>query len=94
MADQITLNMAGLVAISNAANEGLCRELAEKAKSAMEASAASFAQSGDYAASFSIDSEPRTGTDDFAHTYVRNTAPYALKVEAKHGTMARGLAAL
>ncbi len=87
----VKLNMPGLIAISNEVNGTVCRELAEKAKAAMESDARTFAVSGDYAESFEITSDQRTGADDFAHTYVYSTSPYALQVEARHGTMARGL---
>jgi len=89
VAADFKLNMGGLIAISNAANDGVCREVAEAAMANMVASAPK--DSGAYAGSFDIESESRTGVADFAHTRIRNSSPYALKVEAKHGTMARGL---
>ena len=90
MAD-FELNMATLISITNEVNEAVCRPLAEDAAGRARALAAEFAVSGDYDASIFTEVVPRTSIKGWARVTVGSSSPYALKVESRHGTLARAL---
>lgn len=88
MAD-FRLNMAELVAISNQVNDTTCKLIGAKVAARARGLAASIRDSGDYADSITVTSEPRAGVEDWAHTRVGATVPYAAKVESRHGILAK-----
>ena len=91
MAGTFELNMAELIDISNAVNEQVCKPLAEATAERARADAATFTESGDYAASIDVWSEPRTGVNDWARTCVGAKVPYGMQVESRHGVLAKAL---
>lgn len=82
-------NMAELVRIANVANEQLCKPLAEKV--AERARGRAPVATGDYKASIGVETEPRSGVDDWAHSYVVATDDKAMLVESRTGNLARAL---
>lgn len=89
MAADFRLNMAELIAISNAVNESECADVAEGIAARARSLAQSINVSGDYAASIHVESEPRSGVGDWAHQRVVADVPYAGKVESRHGILGR-----
>lgn len=88
MAD-FRLNFPGLIEIANEVNDTVCKQIAEQAAARARASAPR--DTGDYAGSIHVESDPRTGKDDFAHQYVVADDWKANIIEARTGTLARAL---
>ncbi|MCH9834277.1 hypothetical protein K0U83_01370 [bacterium] len=91
MAGTFELNMAELIDISNSVNEQVCKPLAEATAERARADAATFAVSGDYAASIGVWVEPRTGIKSWARSVVGARIGYGMQVESRHGTLAKAL---
>lgn len=90
MAD-FQLNMATLIEIANEVNERTCRPMAEATADRARAAAAEFAESGEYRDSIFVEVQPRTSVKGWARTIVGSSAPYAGRVESRHGTLSRAL---
>lgn len=75
---EVKMNMSGLVAISNAANEKIALPLAQRI--------ASRAGSG-----YRVQSTPRTGVVGWARTRVITDTPTAMAREVRTGALARAL---
>ena len=86
MAVQFKLNMATLVEIANAANAKICVPAANKV-----AAAARSPHHPELAEFIHVKVDPRSGAGDWAHARVVNGHPHALKIESKHGVLARAL---
>ena len=89
MARDFELNMAELIDISNAVNEAVCKPLAEQVAAKARASAP--VDSGAYRDSIHVVSDGRTGTKDWAHTYVVATDKKAGIIESRTGNLAKAL---
>lgn len=85
----VRLNIPGLIEIANDANEALCKPIAEQVAARARASAPR--DTGDYAESIHTETDPRTGQNDWAHTYVVADDKKALIIEARTGNLARAL---
>lgn len=94
MAADFRLNMATLIEIANEVNERTCRPMAEATADRARAAAAEFAESGEYRDSIFVEVQPRSavaGNHSWARTIVGSSAPYAGRVESRHGTLSRAL---
>lgn len=89
----VDLNMTGLVEISNAVNEKVCKPIAEQTLEEARALAEEFTRTGGYRNTLRVVTDARTGPDDWAHSRVVSGVWYGHLVEAKHGTLARALGA-
>ena len=89
MADDFKLNMGELIGIANSVNGSVCKPIADEIAAEARSLAASISISGDYAASIHVETDTRTGVDDWAHQRVVADSPYAGKVESRHGILGR-----
>jgi hypothetical protein len=87
----IDLNMAELIEISNEVNEKVCKPIAEQTLEEARALAEEFTVTGGYRDTLRVETDTRTGVDDWAHSRVVSGVRYGHIVEAKHGTLARAL---
>lgn len=90
MATDFRINMAELIAISNAVNEAVCKPIADDMAEEARSLAGAISDSGDYQASIHSEiRDDRDGVSDWAHCRVVADVPYAGKVESRHGILGR-----
>lgn len=87
--DRFEWNMAGLIELSNDVLEADCIPLAKKIADTARSTAP--VADGDYKGSIHIETDKRTGENDWAHAYVVADAPHAGYVEARTGNLLRAL---
>lgn len=87
--DRFEWNMAGLIELSNDVLEADCIPLANKIADTARSTAP--VADGDYKDSIHIETDKRTGENDWAHAYVVADAPHAGYVEARTGNLLRAL---
>ena len=88
--DRFEWNMAGLIELSHEVLEADCIPLAEKVAAAARESAP-VGETGDYRDGIHVQTDRRTGLNDWAHAYVVADAPHSGFVEARTGNLARAL---
>lgn len=86
MTVKLKLDMATLVEIANKANSAICVPAANKV-----AAAARSPHHPELAEFIHVKVDPRSGVGDWAHARVVNGHPHAMKIESKHGVLARAL---
>ena len=89
MAADFKLNMGELISIANSVNESVCKPIAEDIAAEARSLASGISVTGTYADSIHVETDPRTGVDDWAHSRVVASAPYAARVESRHGILGR-----
>ncbi len=87
--DDFKLNMNELIDIANRVNDEVCRPLGEEVADRARSLAEGIKVSGSYGESIGVFTDPRTGVEDWAHTRVGATVPYAAKVESRHGILGK-----
>lgn len=87
----VSLKMPELIEVSNLVNEKVCKPIGEETLAEAQALAEEFAVTGNYKNTLRLETDVRTGADDWAHTRVVSGAAYGMQVEARHGTLARAL---
>lgn len=85
----LRLNIPGLIAIANEVNEAVCKPIADDVAARAKASAKR--DTGDYAESIHVETDPRTGAADFAHQRVVASNWKASILEARNGTLSKAL---
>ncbi|HML52418.1 MAG TPA: HK97 gp10 family phage protein [Propionicimonas sp.] len=88
--DRFEWNMQGLIELSNDVLEADCIPLAKKIADTARSTAPT-GDTGDYKASIHVETDKRTGENDWAHAYVVADAPHAGYVEARTGNLLRAL---
>jgi len=98
--DRITIthfNEDEFIEISNRVNEQVCKPIAEAVADEARALADEFSDSGAYRDSIHVEVQSREaykGNHSWARSKVVADVDHALKVESKHGTLAKALGSL
>lgn len=91
MAGDFTLNVQGMIDLTNEVNEQVCKSLAEHVADRARSLAEEFTITGDYRDSIHVVTDPRDSWTDWAHSRVVADSDHALQVESRHGTLAKAL---
>lgn len=85
----LTLDYTGLAAVSNEVNESVCKPIAERVAQRARDTAPRVTE--DYANSIHVETDLRTGREDWAHSYVVSDDWKALIIEARTGNLTKAL---
>ncbi|MGC3954632.1 MAG: hypothetical protein QM804_10320 [Propionicimonas sp.] len=87
--DRFEWNIAGLIDLSNEVLDADCIPIANEIASTARSIAP--ADTGEYRDSIHVETDKRTGVNDFAHAYVVADDPKAAIIEARKGILGRAI---